>query len=333
MDLVKYNTQSAVNPIGFRNTGVICYFNSVLQSLLSCTSFIDKIKEEKLKIDNPNKDNIVLKEFIKLINLYNMFINKSEIKQDGEKRDEIQKMSISLWKSMAITNKQKNSNFSFNGQQCAGEGLNQLLESMEELQGIQNLFMHRYTSNLYCFDCKKWVSKVDNTNNIFIVEPDLRIQQLDEFKDFDKKEHEIFGKLYNAPNLSELNKYLIKQNTYVDKEYKCPKCEKKGEKYKLNYLVMVPEILVVMSKKYDNSMRKQNVFTDFPEKLSFSGNDGNILRYTAVSQIEHSGGLNGGHYWAISKRKDGWYNCNDLSISASQFKPTNNTYIVFYHLE
>jgi len=330
MNLEKYNSQLAVSPVGFRNTGVICYFNSVLQSLLSCTSFISKIKEEKLK----HPSNTTLAEFNKLIDLYESLRNNENEKDINNLIiSKIQQMSVSLWRTMAITNKQKNNNFSFNGQQCAGEGLNYLLDSMDEIKNIQSLFTHRYNANLYCFDCKKWVSKVNNTNNIFIVESNLHIHQLDEFKEFDKKEHEIFGKIYTPPNICKMNKYLIKQNTYVDKDYKCPKCEMKGEKYKLNYLVMIPEILVVMSKKYDNSMRKQNIFTDFPEKLSFSGNNGNILRYTAVSQIEHSGGLHGGHYWSISKRKDGWYNCNDLSVSISQFKPTNNTYIVFYHLE
>ena len=330
MNLVKYDNRLAITPTGFKNNGVICYFNSMLQSLFSCTSFINIL----FKINKKNNiENPVFKCLLDLAEMHIELKNNINDTNSINIKNKIEKMSIILWKQMVIKIRQKNKAFSFNGQQCAGEGFNHLLESLDDIQEIQNLFTHKYNTNLFCFDCERWVSKVDNTYNLFNIDAQLHIQQLDEFKNFDKREREIFGKLYNIPNLSELNKYLIKQNTYVDKDYKCTKCEKKGEKYKLNYLVMVPEILVVMSKKYNNSMRKQNVFTDFPEKLSFSGNNKNILNYTAVSQIEHSGGLNGGHYWSISKRKDGWYNCNDLSISASQFKPTNNTYIVFYHLE
>ena len=43
MDLTKYNEELCINPVGFVNNGVICYFNSMLQSLLSCTSFIEKV--------------------------------------------------------------------------------------------------------------------------------------------------------------------------------------------------------------------------------------------------------------------------------------------------
>ena len=115
MNLEKYNSQLAVSPVGFRNTGVICYFNSVLQSLLSCTSFISKIKEEKLK----HPSNTTLAEFNKLIDLYESLRN-NENKKDINNLiiSKIQQMSVSLWRSMAIANKQKNNNFSFNGQQC-----------------------------------------------------------------------------------------------------------------------------------------------------------------------------------------------------------------------
>jgi ubiquitin C-terminal hydrolase len=95
---------------------------------------------------------------------------------------------------------------------------------------------------------------------------------------------------------------------------------------------MVPEILVVMSKKYD-SEHKLNIYTDFPEVMEFKGNANNKnMRYEAVAQIEHSGDLNGGHYWAICKRKGGWFEINDMTVTPSQFQPSVNTYIVLYHL-
>ena len=47
MDLIRYDNEYAVSGFGFQNTGVICYFNSMLQGLLSCTSFIQMFKENK----------------------------------------------------------------------------------------------------------------------------------------------------------------------------------------------------------------------------------------------------------------------------------------------
>jgi ubiquitin C-terminal hydrolase len=359
MDLIKYNTEFSINPVGFHNNGVICYFNSVLQSLLSCTSFIEKVKH----ITNLN--NPVIRFLNELIDLHmeltkldvnqndkesensdeeiNTILELNEIKSDNQTdaaqninniKKKIQMMGIILWKVMVLVNKKKNSDFSFNGQQCASEGFNHLLESIDEFTCIKNLFMHKYNTNLYCFDCSKWVSTVDNISNIFVVDPELYTHQLDEFKQFDIKENDIFNELYNISDLCKLNQYVIKQNSFVDKNYKCPKCNKIGEKYKLNYLVMIPEILVIMSKKYDNNLQKKEILTEFPETLMFSGNNNNILTYKAVSQVEHSGNLNSGHYWSISKRRDGnWYKLNDSSVCKSKFTPTKQTYMVFYHID
>ena len=43
METVKFN----IPPLGFMNTGAICYFNSLVQSLLSCNSFVIHICEKK----------------------------------------------------------------------------------------------------------------------------------------------------------------------------------------------------------------------------------------------------------------------------------------------
>ena len=128
-----------------------------------------------------------------------------------------------------------------------------------------------------------------------------------------------------------MNKFLVKQAGYIDKDFKCPNCKKAGEKYNINCLVMVPEVLVVLSKKYERG-RKLDKYTNFPKKLIFKGKNGRPLIYEAISQIEHSGNLNGGHYWAVSRRNIGWYNLNDNSFNKAEFMPTNNTYIVFYHM-
>jgi len=296
----------------------------MLQSLLSCTSFIEKV----LAGSDNNPVIKYLKELIKL----HLELLKVDTEDEKNIKNKIQSMSVIIWKVMVLVNRKKNSNFAFNGQQCASEGFNHLLESIDECWDIKNLFTHRYNTNLYCFDCKKWVSSVDNIYNIFTVEPEMNVNQLEKFNEFDKKEESIFNKLYDIGELEKLNKYMIKQNSFVDADFKCPKCNNKGEKYKLNYLVMVPEILIVMSKKYDNNLEKKNINMDFPEHLSFKGND-EILKYGAVSQIEHSGNLNSGHYWSISKRKDGkWYILNDVNVSESEFKPTENTYMVVYHV-
>ena len=97
---------------------------------------------------------------------------------------------------------------------------------------------------------------------------------------------------------------------------------------------MIPEILPIIFKKYDNKMKKLEVKTLFPEKLEFTASGGKKkLVYKLVAQCEHSGTLNGGHYYAIGLRKDGWKLLNDSFVTDGTPGPTNNTYMVFYHFE
>jgi ubiquitin C-terminal hydrolase len=323
MALIKYNTNMELSPFGFNNLGATCYFNAMLQSLLSCTSFTYELLQHK-KSEEYSK-NPVTKKLIELIELA-LSLKDTDKNNTDEKnasiRSILEQYSPSVWKEMVMflckKNKMNIAEFMV-GQQCAREGFHCLMDAMENFDSIQNIFLHRYKNMIYCFDCSKWVSSVESMCNLFDVQQDLKTEQLERFKK------------YEIEQTQDMNKFLTKQTGYVDKFYICPKCKKDGEKYNINCLVMVPEVLVVLSKKYVAG-RKLDVHTNFPKKLEFNGKDGTKLTYEAVSQIEHSGGLNGGHYWAVSRRNDGWYTLNDNNVSKSEFSPTKNTYIVFYHL-
>lgn len=325
MSLISYNPSVELPAFGLINTGVICYFNSVVQSMLSCTSFIEVIKNYQHKkeyIKNP-----ILLKLIEIIELTDEWIvlsgDESQEQRKNDIADLLHNISPSIWREMVMflcrKNKQPVRGF-LNGQQCAREGYHCLMESLDAFSDIQNLFIHRYNSLVRCFKCDEWVSDKECVYNLFEVQPDLHTPQVDQFKCYDLD-------LYTKGQ--SMNEFLQKQPGYVE-DFICPKCKNTDIKYNVNYLVMAPEILVVLSKKY-TAGRKLDVFTDFPNHMEFAGSSG-VLKYEAVSQIEHVGGLNGGHYWAISKRKDGWFQLNDMCVSASQFCPTNNTYMVFYHL-
>lgn len=323
MNLINYNPNLELRPFGFNNLGSTCYFNAVLQSLLSCTSFVEKLLYNKN--NKYYKENPVIKNITELIEMALLNNNSNDVNLINK----IQQMSPNIWHKMIMLlykkNNIKDNNYMI-GQQCAREGFHCLLESMDNVDDIQNIFLHRYKNMIYCIDCKKCVSNVDSVCSLFEVQPDLKTEQIERFKKFD-----IFLDDNENNFNSEMNKFLLKQTGYVDKYYICPECKKKGEKYKISCLVMVPEVLVVLSKKYIAN-NKLDIYTDFPKELEFKGKDNLILKYEAVSQIEHSGGLNGGHYWSISRRKDGWYVLNDNQYTKSEFMPTKNTYIVFYHL-
>jgi ubiquitin C-terminal hydrolase len=319
MSLINYNIDMEFSPFGFANMGATCYFNAMLQSLLSCTSFTQELLHNK-NSSKYNKNPITKK----LIELIELAISLKVAESDDQKihiRGLLEQCSQNIWKEMVtfLCKKNKiNIRDFLVGQQCAREGFHCLMDTMENFDSIQNIFLHRYKNMIHCLDCHKWVSTVESIYSLFEVQPDLKTEQLDRFKKYD------------IDQTQDMNKFLTKQTGYVDKFYICPECKKDGEKYNVNCLVMVPEVLVVLSKKY-TANRKLDVHTNFPKKLEFSEKGGNNLIYEAVSQIEHTGGLNGGHYWSISRRNNGWYKLNDNRVSKSEFAPTKNTYIVFYH--
>lgn len=319
MSLIAYNNESGILPSGFINLGATCYFNALLQSILSCTSFIDIIFNERETFNHNSITRLII-NYIENNRDYERLSRKgnSETKLNILK-NKLNNFAPVIWKEMiTVLCKKKNiqEQTFMQGQQCAGEGFYYLLESMEMFPIIQKLFLHRYKSLIHCFECKKWISDVESLYSLFDVEANLNSEQLDKFN----KYH------INSENM---NEFISKHSSYVE-GFKCNTCKKKDDKFKLNVLVMVPEILVVMSKKYTKE-KKLDIHTEFPKQMIFNGTK-NKMTYEAVAQIEHEGGKNGGHYWAIVKRKNGWFKINDMLVSPAEFQPTKNTYIVFYHL-
>ncbi len=305
MDLCRYDSAHSLVPVGFHNLGFTCYYNSLLQSLLSCTALIQELASNKSNDE--------------LLKLFNYLINKFIVLAKypvPEHIEEIQRLGPLSWRAMIQKLARKSPEFAHfaMGQQCAAEGFSLLLQSIEEHHNIQNLFMYRRRNKLFCPDCKSCFSQVDEMQNIFEVEPQA---------------------IVTASKSKNLNEFLLNQHETVDADCVCSKCGVRGEKQKTSTLVMIPEILFVMSKKYkyeEGRGEKLDVYTDFPETLIFNAKKGLELKYEAVAQIEHFGGLNGGHYYAICKRKGGWFCLNDTHVAPAKFEPTNNTYIVLYHV-
>jgi ubiquitin C-terminal hydrolase len=318
-------TTSKMQPFGFHNLGATCYFNALVQSLLSCPSFT-----KELMRDDKYKNNPISSTFIELIETSTYYNDLCEKNNDpdpeivataSETKHKLNKFGAKIWKKMIVklSSEKKIKPQSFmQGMQCAGEGYHYLLESMEKFQALQNLFLHRYKSLIHCFTCDDWVSNVNCLYSLFEVDPHFQTEQLDKFKDY-------------HINPINMNEFISKQSGYVDKDFQCSKCKTREERFRVNLLVMVPEILVVMAKKFTVE-QKLDVNTDFPTHMQFNGSKNKPMIYEAVAQIEHTGGRDGGHYWAICKRRGGWFELNDMNVLPSKFQPTKNTYIVMYNL-
>jgi ubiquitin C-terminal hydrolase len=302
-DLLEYNENYVPEGQGFVNLGATCYFNSLLQCLLSCPSIYQTL--DKIRDSEHIKQNRLALNFIKLFDA-------------ALKKQEIYNLGVPIWKDVIAISQSQNNRIKMNtGQQDAHEGLMVFLDAMENIPEIRRLFEHRHRIQVLCNMCNQFVIDKRETNLVFEAQQDLRTEQLEKFKDVDE---------FYDTSMS-LNDFLRRQNGYVDENHLCEKCQKKCEKFKTTSLTMVPEILPVVFKKYANK-----VLTPFPAQLEFAATLSNTkLVYKLVAQSEHSGTASGGHYWSVCLRKSGWQMLNDSSVSSGHAGPTLNTYMVFYH--
>lgn len=329
-DFIRYDKKYVPKVFGFTNEGSTCYFNAIMQSLLSCSAFNQVMLQNK---DNANyKANLLAVEYTKILHdtdletPCNSPSGKSQLDEKSSQPDYQNykiKSNLNVWKRILQYSSQRKDNVIFSvGQQCSGEGLCLLLGLLDNLPAIERLFTYRIEAHLFCAKCKKWANPIKDESLIYNVPPTLINDQLEVFAEIDK-----FYKVKRP-----LIEYIGENTGYIDEAHICDLCKERGIKYQHVRLDMIPEILVVLSKKYNNMREKLNIMTEFPQEMLFTGKGGIPLRYEAVAQIEHSGSFNGGHYWAICQRHGKWYCINDSKCSPSEFNPTTDTYMVFYHI-
>lgn len=130
----------AREPNGFYNIGMICYFNSLLQSLISCTQIAD------INI-NKKSQNDLLNEYIKLVNDNNP----------------ISTQSISVLKCLMekLQNSKNKSQFG-HWQESASEGLVLFMEQMPK--NINELILHRQKKFVMCGNCGKCGNTTESYN-------------------------------------------------------------------------------------------------------------------------------------------------------------------------
>jgi ubiquitin C-terminal hydrolase len=221
--------------------------------------------------------------------------------------------------------KERRPNIKFgNGQESAHEVFILLLDMMEPVSSdteycpllssigspITKLFLHKCEWDLFCSGCKKSISKKVDYGVIF-----------------DMHHIDWYSGEKNTPgSFSKLIKQHISQ---VDGSV-CPHCSG-TEICRIYNLKRIPEIVFCSFNVYYQQNRQVRYFPPYLEFNTFKSEG--VYTFKLVSQIEHSGTLNGGHYWAKCLRNNGVYELNDMCISPTTFQSTPHTYIVVYHIE
>lgn len=307
--LIEFKSNFLVYPFGLYNNSVICYFNSLIQTLLSCTSITEYLLYNEEKVKNNN----FLKIYITILKKYIQSENHSNFLVDNT--------NLLLFNELLQAIKQKNIKFGYD-QEDSGELLLLLLEIINDVN-ITNLFLHKYKCDIYCKKCKNIINIKNDTSIFFEVD----INEIN--NNFLKYDIDI--------KFSNLNKYIRNNYSELD-NYKCTKCDYSTSNIKINRLTLVPTIIIINLNKYNEKYDFQ-----YPMELYFINKiSNNCFKYKIISTINHSGTQNFGHYIAKSIRKNHEYKnyndkeldvylLNDTSYQKDNFKSNPNSYLLFYH--
>lgn len=309
------NLNQVISPsFGFINNGNICYFNSLLQSIINCKYIMfylinEQIPKNDLQFYFKNK-------FIRFCELYNSEEPANEkkfLKETATFSFELLQLLIKKHKHININEQQSSSEF--------------FLYLIEEL-GIEHFFKIRHQINIHCGNCKNISSKIDESYHFEM------------FCESSINSRETHNSYKN--NTIDIDDFMYSVN--IINNYKCDKCKKISKSMYEKQALNISKYYVIILNKY-----YEKVLIEFPntfeitvknESLNVSNNLNNLDNYIPVNciwenigQIEHSGNLNSGHYTAICKRLEHVFNFDDMKVELLEHKklhPSKNTYMVFY---
>ena len=142
--LIPYNNLYLLRAFGLYNSHILCYFNSLLQSLFSCTSLTEYLLNNEKKFIENNFMSMyinILKKYI----ILDMQINKSS---NNQYNNLTESSNILMFNEFLISIKNKNIKFGYN-QEDSGELLVLLLDVIND-NYIYNLFYNKYRCDIYC---------------------------------------------------------------------------------------------------------------------------------------------------------------------------------------
>ena len=131
------------------------------------------------------------------------------------------------------------------------------------------------------------------------------------------------------------------QKIVLDEEnrWTCDKCSKSVRPHKKTLFFKTSDILIILLKRYSKYGQKIDRFIDYPMKLNLKDYNKNYgTKKSNTYQLNgfcmHSGGLGGGHYYAVSKNflDSKWREYNDSRVSLINNNKvlTYSPYLFFY---
>ena len=309
---ISYNLNQHLLLKGLLNIGNSCYMNTSIQILLHCQFFINKLTNDPEKpITNSlyNLFNLMTNDSYKKINPISFKLNFEKKHSDykGKTQHDAIEFTRILLDDISIENnisKQNNNYEELITKNKSSHELDKefdLLYRKRENSFIIDLF---YNQILNTFKCKC------NHEN-YSLEKIIDIPLL--FSNF------IFGL-----SLEKLLDNYFKEEKFKW-ERKCEKCHKIEEHIKIMKLTHLSKILIISFQRINQITGKKNdSYIEFPidlnmKKYSEKGIP-NIYFYDLFAIINHSGTIRSGHYTAIIKINNEWYEFNDSKVNKIQMR-------------
>ena len=299
---------------GLSNAGAICHFNSLLQALISCSAVVRTTFRNRNYLGRTPTG----RAFYDFVHAAVEAARPRGSRPFEPTSAPVEHSSEKVLRALVADLRRRRPDFNYGpNQESVSEGLVLLLDMIDdpdpghEENPITRLFSHRYDARVFCKKCEACVSQ----------EPDGAAQ-------FNLFYYDFLQKRPRTP--PEFGEMLRSHVSYLE-DYWCERCGERPGGFRHYRLRMVPEILVCLFYLYTADRR---VARYFPAWVSFPSIEGGEFVYRQVSQIEHSGHREGGHYVARGLRADGKvYTFNDLSVARSEFGPSPDVYMVVYHCD
>lgn len=336
MDIKKYNNRGLS---GLCNLGNTCYINTATQ-LLSNTiilnEILDRVDISKLRLD---KDLVIIKEYNALRKI---LWNKNVTVEPRRYIKVIQQIS-------KLKNKDIFSGFAQND---TVEFLFMLMDSMHEsfkinnysefmfnakdkayLMFLKNHLLKEFSIIDYIFTCvtkRKIIS--ENTNKVLSKSYD-KCTSISLGVDVKMKELSIYillDEYFKNEILGDDNKYYNED----DDIYETAIIK--------NTIYIEPRILFFNIKRFNNNLTKNRKLFKIDEEIDIYKyleddrkkiHNNNCCLYELYGIAMHSGGIQGGHYWALIKNLNNkWYEFNDREVKEINIDRIQRSYIycLFY---
>lgn len=284
--LIKYDEKYVSTIFALNNNGVLCYLNSLIQSLLSCPTFNFRLLKNKDKYaGTPHPAN-------EYINLYEKHTN-GKINQIDDAYAILREL-YSFRKSLGSDHL-----LSLSRQEDIHEGLILFLDTLSTTTlsnhnlSVDMLFHNRYKCEINCRKCGD--KRIPGDKN-YEEPPEVVIDLSEESPS-----------IQNITSKESMENHILR-NIQIPRDYKCEKCGAQNtfnpttgkidnNIYQMYNLVRLSEIVVLLFKKYK---KKHQIY--FPQTMEFKSTSG-ILKYKIVAQVEHYGNMFGGHYITKCLRK------------------------------